>query len=389
VVVTDRSAGVVLTHPGAELYGSDRMAVESVRALAEAGNLVTVVLPESGPLVELLEQAGATVVFMSVPVLRKSLISPRGLGTLAWTSARGLIRALRLIRRLRPQAVYINTLTQPVWVVASWMSRVSSLVHVREAELGGNRHVQRVLHAPLGLVTRVIANSESTKRHVVDSTPTVLGDIRVIYNGKAWDGYYRSDLSMEDGALTVGFVGRLSPRKGVHVLVAACGLLLERGMRVRLVIAGSVYTGYEWYEAELRDAVEKSGLGGLVEFVGFVENAGEVFSGADIAVVPSLVEPFGTVAAEALASKRPVIASRVDGLQEIVTHEKTGLLVEPGQADQLADAIERLVRDRTLASDLASAGFEDVRDRFSLTQYARATQDVVAELRQGRPGRHG
>nr|WP_254281310.1 glycosyltransferase family 4 protein [Frigoribacterium sp. VKM Ac-2836] len=365
------------------------MAVESVRALAEAGHQVTVVLPETGPLVELLKQAGATVVFVSVPVLRKSLVSPRGLGVLVWTSARGLIRAIRLIRRLRPQAVYINTLTQPVWVVASWVSRVSSLVHVREAELGGNRHLQRVLHAPIGLVTRVVANSESTKRHVVDSTPTGLDDIRVIYNGKAWDGYYNSDLSPEAGTWTVGFVGRLSPRKGVHVLVEACHLLLERGMPLRLVIAGSVYPGYEWYEAELREAVAKAGLSGLVDFVGFVENAGAVFSGADIAVVPSLVEPFGTVAAEALASKRPVIASRVDGLQEIVTHEKTGLLVEPGNALELADAIERLVRHRTLARDLASAGFADVRDRFSLTQYARATQDVVAELRRGRPGRHG
>lgn len=365
------------------------MAVESVRALADAGHQVTVVLPERGPLVEVLEQAGATVVFVSVPVLRKSLVSPGGLCILAWTSARGLIRAIRVIRRLRPQAVYINTLTQPVWVVASWVSRVSSLVHVREAELGGNRHVQRVLHAPLGLVTRVVANSESTKRHVVDSTPTGLGDIRVIYNGKAWNDYYHSDLGPETDSWTVGFVGRLSPRKGVHVLVEACGLLLERGIRVRLVIAGSVYTGYEWYEAELRETVAKTGLSELVDFVGFVENAGAVFSDADIAVVPSLVEPFGTVAAEALASKRPVIASRVDGLQEIVTHERTGLLVEPGQALELADAIERLVRDRTLARDLASAGFADVRIRFSLMQYARATQDVVAELQKGRPGSHG
>src|SRR4051794_25045030 len=104
---------LLVAHPSAELYGSDRVAVESVAALAEAGWDVTVALAAEGPLRAELEAAGGQVLVVPAPVLRKSFLSPLGVLRLALASLRALPGLVRLLRRVRPDAVYVSTLTQP------------------------------------------------------------------------------------------------------------------------------------------------------------------------------------------------------------------------------------------------------------------------------------
>src|SRR4051812_39585290 len=108
----------LLAHPSADLYGSDLLLVESVAALVGGGWTVHVVLPAHGPLVERLEARGARVQLLDTPVLRRALLSPRGL--LAWTTSAlvALPRMLRLLRTLRPDVLYVNTITVPLWTLA-------------------------------------------------------------------------------------------------------------------------------------------------------------------------------------------------------------------------------------------------------------------------------
>src|SRR4051794_31518539 len=86
------------------------------------------------------------------------------------------------------------------------------------------------------------------------------------------------------GVVRVGYVGRLSPRKGPQVAVAAVDELLRRGVDARLRVAGSVFPGYEWFEAELREQVRLAGLDNRVEFLGFVPDPWQVFADSDVVV---------------------------------------------------------------------------------------------------------
>ncbi|WP_062431101.1 glycosyltransferase family 4 protein [Herbidospora daliensis] len=359
---------VVMAHPSPDLYGSDRMLVESVRALAETAE-ITVTLPKDGPLSALIRDAGAEVEILPVPVLRKAYLKPAGLVKLTWELATTLPRMVSYLRRDRASVLYVNTVTIPWWLLAGRLARVPKVVcHVHEAEEAVPAPVRRALALPLRLAHTIIAISRSVRdRIVADGAPD--GKTTVIHNGVA--GPPPTDPRPEhEGHLVL--VGRLSPRKGNDVAVEAAKLLAERGHAIRLTLAGTIFPGYEWYEAELR-----AKAGPEVVFAGFADPVWPLLATADVVLVPSRVEPFGLVAVEGMLARRPVVASEVQGLAEIVDDGKNGLLVAPGDAVALADAVESLLTDWPAAKALANRGFDDATSRFGLVRYTTAMKRAI------------
>jgi glycosyltransferase involved in cell wall biosynthesis len=370
---------VLFCHQGAELYGSDRMAAQTAGALVKSGMHVVVALPSSGPLVDRLVDQGVVVHFVDIPVLRKQYFSPMGLLRMIVVSSIALIRAVRCIRRESPDCVYVNTLAQPVWLIAAFLCRRPMLCHVREAETELPRVVRAVLVAPLTFADLVICNSETTKRFVTASSVLRLRKVHVVYNGKDWSDYQIAERPRQGSSWCLAVVGRLSPRKGQDVVVRAAGLLKEAGIVVRVQFAGDTFPGYEWFEHQLRADAARLDLEHQVEFLGFVSDVKSVLTEADFAVVPSRMEPFGTVALEGMVAGRPTIVSDVQGLTEIIDHEVTGLTFPPDDAASLADAIRRLTEDPALARSLAVAGREHARTRFSAERYE---SEMVAAVKQ-------
>jgi len=125
---------VLVVHPSAELYGSDRVAVETVAGLREAGHEVLVVLAQHGPLEALLAEQGVPVRVLPGAVLRKSLMSPRGLLRFLVAVVGAVPPALRLLRERRPDVVYVSTVTLPLWLVLARLGRRRVVCHVHEAE---------------------------------------------------------------------------------------------------------------------------------------------------------------------------------------------------------------------------------------------------------------
>lgn len=370
----DERSVVVLAHPSPDLYGSDRMLVESVRALA-AEHRVVVTLPADGPLSEPLREAGAEVVVLPVPVLRKAYMSPTGVLRLAAASVRALPRAVRLLRRERAAALYVNTVTIPLWLAAARLARVRALCHVHEAEEGVPRPVRAALAMPLRLARSVVVNSRASA--------AALGPVgrraRIIYNGVAEPdpAEVTEPRPVLDGTVRVTLVGRLSPRKGSDVAVRAVRLLRERGRDVTLTLVGNVFPGYEWFEEELRAL---AGDDGTVEFAGFRPSVWDSFAAADVAVVPSRVEPFGNVAVEAMLAGRPLVASATQGLTEIVSDGDNGVLVPPDDPQALADGIARLLDDWDGALAMAKRARADAAHRFGEERYHRELRAAVRAL---------
>lgn len=168
-------------------------------------------------------------------------------------------------------------------------------------------------------------------------------------------------------------MARMYPRKRVGDLLGAAHLLRDRipDLRVRVVGAGPAY-------GVLRERHARLGLGARVRFLGDVsarELAVEYVS-ADLFCLPSVQEAFGIVVAEAMAAGLPVVACRAAAVPEVVEHGRSGLLVSPGRPDELAGAVERLVRDQELRRTLGAAGTRRV-DAFDLPRVARAWQEVL------------
>ncbi|MCJ0700453.1 glycosyltransferase [Frigoribacterium faeni] len=374
---------VLLTHPGAELYGSDRMAASAAESLVAAGHEVVAVLPLEGPLEQLLIASGAEVVILDLPVLRKALLRPAPFLGLVAGMARTLLRASRLIRRERIDVVYTNTITQPWWTFAARLCRRPTLVHVREAETEIPVIAQRVLLSPLALADSIVANSNSTRRHVetrgVGAKSKTKTKTTVVHNGKDWDKYYRSPYDPGVAMPNLVLVGRLNPRKGPDVAIRALKRLVDDGLDANLTLVGSVYPGYEWFEDELRTLASDLDVADRIEFVGFQSDPTAFLERASIVLVPSRVEPFGTVAAEGMAAARPTVVTDIDGLAEIVDSDEVGLKFPVGDDRELAQRCADLLRNPDLAARIAVAGQHSVADRFSLEAYRRGVVTAVLE----------
>ena len=184
----------------------------------------------------------------------------------------------------------------------------------------------------------------------------------------------------DDGTYLVLFAGRLEYEKGVQTVLHALERLVDRVGQVRFLVAG-VGT----YSDELRRLVDELGLAHRVQFTGFLEERALRlhYAAADVAVAPSLYEPFGLVATEAMACGTPVVVSDTGGLREIVA-DGTGLTFPPQDAEQLADRIAEILTDADLAATLVARGRERIRARYDWADVAMRTEDVYATVLRGR-----
>ena len=281
--------------------------------------------------------------------------------------------------------VVVNTLTQPVWILAARLAGVPVLCHVCEAEAGLPRPLRAVLVSPLSLCGLVLSNSWATDTFLHTYRLLPLPPTRVVYNGKDWSGYLRSEPRPlgSGGPVRLVVVGRISPRKGQDTAIQALRLLRLRGIDARLSLVGDVFTGYEWFETVLLRSAQTAALGAFCTFSGFVGDVTDELQRTDIVLVPSHVEPFGTVAAQGMAAKRVTVVSAVQGLTEIVQNGVSGLVVDPENASSWADAVASLVGDPAWALELARAGHERVTRVFSAAAYADGVLRAVRDVARG------
>lgn len=210
------------------------------------------------------------------------------------------------------------------------------------------------------------------------------GTIRVIYNGvhippalpspQARETFRRR-LGAAPGDFLACYCGRVSPEKGVHHLLAALACL-PAGFR--LVVAGD---GPQ--RGELEEEAARLGLAPRVRFLGFVEHPEEVMGASDAVVVPSLwQEAFGRVVAEAMGQGVPVVASRVGGMGELFTHGAEGLYVEPGNAQQLTEALADLAADEGRRRAMGERARRLAAERYAMgrvvEQYSGLYQELLA-----------
>ena len=251
---------MLVAHPGAELYGSDRVVLESVTAMTGAGAVVVVTVPEPGPLVERLERAGATVVLEPALVLRKRMLRPRN-----WPSAMGAtLRAVGASRRLLrppPALVYVNTITLPLWPVLARMRGIPVVTHIHEAEAEASRIMLMALYAPHLLATATVTNSEFSRSIIARASAPLARRTRVIYNGVAGPvSATRARASLEGRPVRLTYLGRLSPRKGTDLVIAAAAELVDDGVDVEVDLIGEAFDGYDWFVDALHRAVADRGL---------------------------------------------------------------------------------------------------------------------------------
>lgn len=176
----------------------------------------------------------------------------------------------------------------------------------------------------------------------------------------------RRSLGADANALLITIVGQLTPRKGQLELVRAFAEVSGEFPEARLLIIGdAIFNSDREYRELIHWETQELGLSDRIQLLGARDDVPELLQAFDLSVVNSRAEPFGLTVVEAMASGTSVLATAVDGIQEIVEHGQTGWFVSPGDHDELVAALGTLLSDSALRSRLATRALEEVHQRFS------------------------
>jgi glycosyltransferase involved in cell wall biosynthesis len=370
---------VFATNPNADLYGASRMFLESVEGMAELGWRVVVSTSQtSGPLLDAVRAAGCEERSVASPVLRKTLLTPRGIVELVALTLRAIPAEVRLLREVRPDVIYANTVIQPLWLVLGRLLRIPVVCHVHEAEASASHFVRKALAVPLLLARRLIVNSRFSLKVLTDALPRLDARSIVVDNGVAGPAHFDPPRSTLAGPMRLLYIGRISERKGTGDAIETVVLLRARGIDAQLDVVGAVFPGTEPIEDALRQRVASEQLGERVRFLGFRPDVWASLAECDILLVPSRIdEPFGNTAVEGLLAGRPVIATRTGGLVEATEGYDATLTVNPSAPNELADAVQHVVERW---SDFREHALVDARlaaKRHSPATYRAAVADIV------------
>jgi colanic acid/amylovoran biosynthesis glycosyltransferase len=182
-----------------------------------------------------------------------------------------------------------------------------------------------------------------------------------------------------DGPTHIFSCARLNPAKGFTVLLEAVRLLRDAGKQVTLTIAGEDDDGGTGYRRVLEHLISELSLEKLVVLLGAVpeERVRSELEAAHVFVLASFEEPLGVAIMEAMSMEVPVVATRAGGVPSIITDQANGLLVPPSDAPSLADAINRISSDASLARNLSQNGRQRIAERFHHRLSARAMLENV------------
>jgi glycosyltransferase involved in cell wall biosynthesis len=281
------------------------------------------------------------------------------LGEKGFLGAAYIARFLNILGAERIDLLHLNTLTSfcKYAAIAGALRRLPLVWVVREDPLiSRSRRLRPWLRL---LATRIVFVDHDTKRTLLPHGP----DAEVIPNGVDTDtfrpypsDYLRRSLHIDPDRRLIGYVGSITPRKGVEHLINALPLVKRSFSDAKLIVIGPEATGNGSYSADVRALVAHHRLQRDVYFTGPLSDMPAVLNSLDLVVLPSLDERCSRTLLEALACGKAVVATRVGGTPEIVRDGVDGILVPPRDPRSLAEALLRVLTDDALRHGMGMNG---------------------------------
>jgi glycosyltransferase involved in cell wall biosynthesis len=307
-------------------------------------------------------------------------------------------RLLALVREERIELVHAHLTDASIWgAVAARLTGVPMLatLHVDPCEepAWSRRGIRERLMC--GLLSRwsagVLAVSARQREAWLRAGRLPAERVAVVHNGIDTDDFAptetparervlaRRELGVPDDAPLAMTVAVLrGPDKGIDVLLDAVPAVLERVPDARFVVVGGGPM-----EQRFRDLARMAGLVGRVSFTGYRRDTARLLRSADAFVLPSRVDPLPTAILEAMAAGLPVVSTAVGGVPEIVDASRTGMLVAPGDASALADALATMLAHPAASRHMGEAGRARVRERFGMDVWLAALEGAYARALAG------
>jgi len=350
--------------PELNVGGVETGTIDFARYMKEKG-IYNIVVSRGGALVPQLEAMG--VGHYCLPVHKKSPFS-----------FFRCVRSLRdIIERERIDVVHARSRV-PAWI-AFFACHKTAAAFITTCH---GYYSQHFFSRVMGWPKKIIVPSEIIGRHMTHHFRVPAENIRCVPRGVDLEKFIHQRQEIQGQShYTIVNIGRLTPLKGHIYFLKAMAKVVRNLPYVRIWIIGEASLKRESYRHELEILVKQLGLSDHVTFMGHRQDVPQLLSQADVLVLASIKpESFGRVIIEAQAARVPVVSTNVGGFSEVIDHEQTGLLVNPRDTDDMAQAVLRILKERKFARGLTQKALQKLQTEFTVEKMAQKTLGVYDEL---------
>lgn len=371
------------------LFGAETSVFELVNNLDKNKYHPIVILPVRSPLADKLRDIGVAVHFMELDfkVGLKDFIK-----YLKFTN-----ELMTFIRKNNIEIIHLNRDLELANVfLAAKLSRAKLIVHIR----GGT---WRDIHQKflLRLCDKIICVSEAMQQMVLKKRRSDIfakvppKKVTVIPSGRDLEKFrinsdgreFKKEFGIDSDTSLVGMVAAIDPRKGQDRFLLMAKEVLKQISDVKFVIVGDVYFNFEskfFYKQQVLQLCQELGLADKVIFTGYRNDIPQILAALDVFVLPSKNEALGGAAIEAMACGKPVVASAVDGLPEVIGNDDAGVLVNPSDHFELANAVITLVKDKELSRKMGLNARKRAKAFFDIKKKTKEIEYIYDEIIKSR-----
>jgi glycosyltransferase involved in cell wall biosynthesis len=287
---------------------------------------------------------------------------------------------LKLLREIKPKIVHTHLFQPRIYTtIANLFFRESVLITQKHSIVNPKKHNLFILFEMIciRMNKKVIAISESVKNSMIKYEFIPEHKIYVLPNCLDFNAFNKTshyETVKNRDEIVLGTVGRLEMVKGINYLLMAMPGILKNFPKARLEIIGD---GSQ--TAILKELSIKLKISNSVKFFGKFENVIPFYTKMDIFILPSILEGFGIVLLEAMASGVPVVATNVDGIREVVVDGESGILIPPKDPDAIAKAISQLINNPQLRKKLVENGFKRAQ-QFDVQEHIMRLDNLYSNL---------
>lgn len=333
------------------------MVLDLARRARNDGHQIEIACFRDGPISDILRQEG-----FAVHLLGEKFLDLPAFGQL-----------VRLIRSFKPDVVHSHLFRATFWarLACQLFPQVKLATSVHGYETRSFHRMEKLMSR---LSDYVIFPSRYLRDWYIKNIRKLKkSESSVIYPGVNIKPLLQSKI--EASTVRIGTLSRLHPVKGIDRLIAACGVLKEKGVAFSLLIGGEGR-----HRAELQNLAEKLGISAECRFTGEINDQRAFLDQLDIFVAPSRQEAFGIHVCEAMERALPIVGARVGGIPELINHEETGLLFDADNAGELASALERMINDKKFCYRAGQCGRARVESSFNRQTGIEKHLKIFAQL---------
>jgi len=288
---------------------------------------------------------------------------------------RGVMKFIHILRKERPDVLYIagQALSQVVVLIASMFIKMPiRIIGVHSHDIANRKFYRSLIdNISFYFADRIICVSKSQKQYIAINKKISPDKIKVIYNGVDINKFKagtdckadisRKDISVPERAVVIGTIASLRKEKAIDVLINAIPKVIKEYPEAFFLIIGD---GRERLSLDM--SAKRLGLNGNLRFLGEREDVDKIIPFFDIVCLSSRIENFPLAILEGMACGKPVVATRVGGVPEMVKDRVNGFLAKIDSSDELAECLKSLIGDRQLAERMGREGRKIVESRFAL-----------------------